>query len=239
MPLDAPSTDVKLAPSFLTADLGRLADEVRAVEAAGADYLHLDVMDGRFVPPITFGALVVEAVRKVARLPLDVHLMVEQPERHVQAFADAGGDIINVHVEACAHVHRVLQQIKALGKRAGVCLNPATPISAIEEVLAEADQVMVMGVNPGWGGQSLISGTLPKVRRLRSLLEKRGLTADIEIDGGVKVDNCAACAQAGAGVLVTGSSVFNSDASVAENMRALRAALAGVEGRGSGVAGRG
>jgi ribulose-phosphate 3-epimerase len=230
--------EIKLAPSFLTADLARLAEEARAVEAAGADYLHLDVMDGRFVPPITFGAVVVEAVRKVSSLPLDVHLMVEGPERHVQAFAEAGGDILNVHVEACAHVHRVLQQIKSLGKRAGVCLNPATPLSAIEEVLAEADQIMVMGVNPGWGGQSLIPGTLPKVRRLRELLERNKLSADIEVDGGVKVDNCAACAQAGASVLVTGSSVFNSHASVEENMRALRAALGEVEGRGSGVAGR-
>ena len=226
-PTEQPTTGaVKIAPSFLTADLGRLAEEVRAVEAAGADYLHLDVMDGRFVPPITFGTLVVEAVRAVSRLPLDVHLMVEQPERHVEAFAKAGSDILNVHVEACAHVHRVLQQIKTLGPRAGVCLNPGTPISAIEQVLADADQVIVMGVNPGWGGQAFIPSTLPKVERLRSLLDERGLAVVIEIDGGVKVGNAAVCAQAGAKVLVAGSSVFNDKASVAENMKALRQALA-------------
>ncbi len=216
---------VKIAPSFLTADFGRLAEEVRAVEAAGADYLHLDVMDGRFVPPITFGTLVVEAVRAVSRLPLDVHLMIEQPERHVEAFAQAGGDILNVHVEACAHVHRVLQQIKTLGPRAGVCLNPGTPLSAIEQVLPDADQVIVMAVNPGWGGQAFIPSTLPKVERLRSILDERGLAADIEIDGGVKAGNAAVCAQAGAKVLVAGSSVFNDNASVAENMQALRQAL--------------
>ena len=217
---------IKIAPSFLTADLARLGEEVRAVEAAGADYLHLDVMDGRFVPPITFGTLVVEAVRKLSRLPLDVHLMIEQPERHLEAFARAGGDILNVHAEACPHLHRVLQQIKALGRRAGVCLNPATPLSAVEEVLEDADQVIVMGVNPGWGGQAFIPSTLLKVRRLGALLDERGLTPEIEIDGGVKADNAAACAEAGARVLVAGSVVFNDRASVAENMAALRDALA-------------
>ncbi|OGO52274.1 MAG: ribulose-phosphate 3-epimerase [Chloroflexi bacterium RBG_16_68_14] len=222
---------IKIAPSFLTADLARLADEVRAVEEAGADYLHLDVMDGHFVPPITFGALVVEAMRKVTRLPLDVHLMIERPERQIEAFAQAGSAILNVHAETCSHLHRVLQQIKALGCRAGVCLNPGTPLSAIKEALEEADQVMVMGVNPGWGGQSLLPNTLPKVRRLRALLDERGLTPDIEIDGGVKVHNAAACAQAGATVLVAGSAVFNDEASVGENMAALRQALAGVETR--------
>jgi ribulose-phosphate 3-epimerase len=217
---------VKIAPSFLTADLGRLAEEVRAVEAAGVDYLHLDVMDGRFVPPITFGALVVEAVRKVTRLPLDIHLMIEQPERHLEAFTKAGAHILNVHVEACPDLPRVLQRIKALGPRAGVCLNPATSLSEIEGALAEVDQVIVMGVNPGWGGQPFIPETLPKMRRLRSMLDERGLSPDIEIDGGVKVGNAAACAEAGARVLVAGSAVFNDRASVAENVRALREALA-------------
>ncbi len=220
--------DIKIAPSFLTADLARLGEEARAVEEAGADYLHLDVMDGRFVSPITFGATLVEAVRKVTRLPLDVHLMIEQPERQLEAFAQAGAHILNVHVEACPHIHRVLGQIKELGCRAGVCLNPGTPLSAIEEVLEESDQVMVMGVNPGWGGQAFIPGTLPKVRRLRALLDERGLSPDIEIDGGVKVGNAAACAEAGARVLVAGSAVFNDEASVAENMRALRDVLAAV-----------
>ena len=230
---------IKIAPSFLTADLGRLAEEVRAVEAAGADYLHLDVMDGHFVPPITFGALVVESVRKVSRLPLDVHLMIERPERQLEAFARAsagggsalggGSDIINVHIEACTKPIEVLRQIRSLNCQAGVCLNPETPLEAIEEALAEADQVIVMGVNPGWGGQPFIPETLPKVRRLRALLDERGLAPEIEIDGGVKAGNAAACAEAGARVLVAGSAVFNDSASVQENMRALREALAKAE----------
>ncbi len=221
--------EIKIAPSFLTADLGRLAEEVRAVEAAGADYLHLDVMDGHFVPPITFGALVVDAVSKVSRLPLDVHLMIERPERQLEAFAQAGAHILNVHVEACPDLPTVLQQIKALGCRAGVCLNPPTLVSAVEAVLDQVDQVMVMGVNPGWGGQALIPSTLPKVRELRAMLVKRGLDPDIEVDGGVKVGNAAACVEAGARVLVAGSAVFNDQASVADNMSALRKALAGAK----------
>ena len=217
----------KIAPSVLTADLARLADEVRAVEQAGADYLHLDVMDGHFVPPITFGALVVAVIRKVTRLPLDVHLMIEGPERQLEAFAQAGAGIINVHAEACADLPLVLAQIRSLGCRAGVCLNPATPVSAVEHVIDQVDQVMVMGVNPGWGGQPLIPETLPKVRELRALLKERALSPEIEIDGGVKVHNCAACVEAGADVLVAGSVVFNDQASVTENMRALREAIAG------------
>jgi len=216
---------IKIAPSFLTADFTRLGEQVREVEAAGADYLHLDVMDGRFVPAITVGSLVVEAIRGIARLPLDVHLMIVEPDRHLEAFARAGGDIINVHVEAC---HRTVAAIKELGRRAGVCLNPATPILAVEEVLGDVDQVMVMGVNPGWGGQSFIPGTLDKIARLRALLGERGATAEIEVDGGVKVENAAACARAGARVLVAGSAVFNDRASPAENLRALREALAAV-----------
>jgi ribulose-phosphate 3-epimerase len=216
----------KIAPSILTADLARLADEVRAVEQAGADYLHLDVMDGHFVPPITFGALVVAAIHKVTRLPLDVHLMIEHPERQLEAFAQAGAAIINVHVEACAGLPAVLAQIRSIGCRAGVCLNPPTPLSAVERVLDQVDQVMVMGVNPGWGGQQLIPETLPKVRALRALLDQRALSPEIEIDGGVKVHNCVACVQAGANVLVAGSVVYNDKASVAENMRALREAIA-------------
>jgi ribulose-phosphate 3-epimerase len=206
-----------------------LGEEVRAVEAAGADYLHLDVMDGHFVPPITFGTLIVAAVRRLTELPLDVHLMIERPERQLEEFAQAGASILNVHVEACRHLHRVVQQIHSLDCRAGVCLNPATPVSAVDEILPEADQVMVMGVNPGWGGQAMIEDTLPKVRSLRALLDERDLSAEIEIDGGVKAGNIAACAQAGAHVLVAGSAVFNDQASVAENMAALRQALASVE----------
>ena len=239
---------IKIAPSFLTADLGRLADEVRAVEAAGADYLHLDVMDGHFVPPISFGPIVVEAIRRVTTLPLDIHLMIEQPERQLEAFAQAAGaspagggtatamrgaatTIINVHVEACPDLPAVVQQIKDLNCRAGVGLSPDTPISAIEGVLDAVDQVLVMGVQPGWGGQALIPATLPKVRDLRALLSERGLATDIEIDGGLKVDNAASCAQAGANVLVAGSVIFNDAAPVADNMAALRNALAAVQAK--------
>ncbi len=249
---------IKIAPSFLTADLARLADEVRAVEQAGADYLHLDVMDGHFVPLISFGPIVVEAIRRVTTLPLDIHLMIEQPERQLEAFAQAAGakpagggtaltqagsspagggpatsdardTILTVHVEACPDLPAVVQQIKALNCRAGVGLNPDTPISAIEGVLDAAGQVLVMGVQPGWGGQALIPATLPKLRDLRALLAGRGLATDIEIDGGVKIDNAASCAQAGASVLVAGSVIFNDAAPVADNMAALRNALAAIQ----------
>jgi ribulose-phosphate 3-epimerase len=216
---------VKIAPSFLTADFSRLGQQVREAEAAGADYVHLDAMDGRFVPPITFGPLVVAAVKRATSLPLDVHLMVERPERQVEAFAKAGSDILSVHVEACPHLHRVLQQIRQLGCKAGVSLNPGTPPSALDGVLEGVEQVMVMGVNPGWGGQEFIQGTLDKVRSLRAMLDERGLRADIEVDGGVKNDNAASCVEAGATVLVAGSAIFNDKATVAENMRAFRESL--------------
>jgi ribulose-phosphate 3-epimerase len=216
---------VKLAPSILTADFARLADEVRAAEAAGADILHLDVMDGRFVPNITFGPLLVESLRKVTKLPFDLHLMIVEPERHIEAFAEAA-DTINVHIEVSPHINRTLDAIHKLGKRAGVCLNPGTSISAIEESLPDADQVMVMTINPGWGGQQMIPRQLEKVARIRELLDAGGYGADIEIDGGVKVGNALQCARAGANVLVCGSSVFNPEKSVAESVAALRAALA-------------
>ncbi len=215
---------IRFAPSILTADFGQLADQIRAAEAGGADYIHLDVMDGHFVPPITFGPLVVEAVRRVTALPLDIHLMVADPESQVEAFAAAGGDIINFHIEAVAHADRLLRRIHALDKRAGICLNPATPLAAIEEVLDVADQVMVMMINPGWGGQTLIPSMFDKVQRLRALLDERTLSADIELDGGVKAGNVVQCVAAGANVLVCGSSVYNAEASPQENLRALRAA---------------
>ncbi len=200
----------KIAPSILSADFARLGDEVRAVEAAGADYIHVDVMDGRFVPNITIGPLVVDAVRKVTSLPLDVHLMIEEPERYVDDFAKAGADIIVVHAEACRHLHRVVQQIKATGKRAGVSLNPATPLNVLEYVLEELDLVLLMTVNPGFGGQSFIEACIPKIQALRGMLDSRGCEAELEIDGGVKPSNIARIAHAGADVLVAGSAVFNS-----------------------------
>jgi ribulose-phosphate 3-epimerase len=216
---------IKIAPSILTADFARLGEDVRAAEDAGADYLHLDVMDGHFVPPITFGALVVASLRKVTRLPFDVHLMIEHPERHLEEFARAGAGILNVHIEACPDLPPVLAQIRSLGCRAGVVVSPPTPVATIEHVLGQVDQVMVMGVNPGWGGQSLIPETLGKIAELRALLDERALAPDVEIDGGVKVHNCAECVRAGANVLVAGSVVYNTEAPVADNMRALRDAL--------------
>jgi ribulose-phosphate 3-epimerase len=215
-------TSIKLAPSMLTADFGQIADQISAAEAGGADYIHLDVMDGHFVPPITFGPLVVEAVRRATKLPIDLHLMIEHPEGQFEAFVDAGADIINFHIEATVHADRLLRSIHTMRKRAGICINPATPLSAIGEVLDIADQIMVMLINPGWGGQKLIPSTLDKVRRLKALLDVRGLSPDIEVDGGVKVNNVAACVDAGANILVCGSSTYNSDASPQVNLRALR-----------------
>ncbi len=217
---------IKLAPSILTADFGQLAEQIRAAEAGGADYIHLDVMDGKFVPPITFGPLLVGAVRRVTSLPLDIHLMIEQPEEQFDAFIDAGGDIINFHVEATAHADRLLRTIHPKNKRAGICINPGTPLSAIEDVLDVVDQVMVMLINPGWGGQKMLPSALDKVRRLKDLLDVRGLTPDIEVDGGVKSGNAAACVAAGADVLVCGSSVYNADGSPQANLRMLREASA-------------
>lgn len=218
-------TAIKIAPSILTADVGRLADQVREAAAAGADYIHLDVMDGHFVPVITLGPLFVAAVRKAVDIPLDVHLMVERPESQVAAFREAGADIINFHVEAARHSHRLLGEVRKLGARAGLALNPGTPASALEELLPELDQVMVMAVNPGWGGQSFIEASVEKVRRIREAARERGLAVDIEVDGGVNVSTAPRCVEAGANVLVAGAAVYNERASVAENLKALRRAL--------------
>lgn len=200
----------KIAPSILSADFCRLGEEVRAVEAAGADYIHVDVMDGQFVPNITIGPPVVAALRKVTTLPLDVHLMIADPDRYIPDFAAAGSDIIVVHAEACIHLHRSIQLIRSLGKRAGVSLNPATPLSYLEYVLADLDLVLLMTVNPGFGGQSFIDSCLPKIHALRAMLDKRGVEAELEVDGGVKVENIAAISHAGADVFVAGSAVFGS-----------------------------
>jgi ribulose-phosphate 3-epimerase len=212
---------IKIAPSILSADFGRLADEVKAVEAAGADLIHVDVMDGRFVPNITIGPLVVEAVKRATSLPLDVHLMIVEPERYVADFVKAGADILTVHQEVSPHLHRTLQQIRAAGARPSVVLNPSTPLSAIEEILPEVDQVLLMSVNPGFGGQSFIASTVDKVRRLRALLDARGLSrVDIEIDGGINADTAKQVIAAGATVLVAGNAVFK-----AKDYRAAIAAL--------------
>jgi ribulose-phosphate 3-epimerase len=200
----------KIAPSILSADFARLGDEVRAIEAAGADYVHIDVMDGHFVPNITIGPLVVEAVRRVTALPLDVHLMIENADRYIPEFIKAGADIVVVHAEATAHLHRTVQLIKSLGARAGVSLNPATPLCALDHILEDLDLVLLMTVNPGFGGQSFIESCLPKIQSLRAMLDRRGCEAELEVDGGVKTDNIARIAHAGADVFVAGSAVFGS-----------------------------
>jgi ribulose-phosphate 3-epimerase len=200
----------KIAPSILSADFARLGDEVRAVAAAGADYIHVDVMDGHFVPNITIGPLVVEAVRKVTDLPLDVHLMIEQPDLYIPDFARAGADIIVVHAEATHHLHRTVQLIKSFGKKAGVSLNPATTLHSLDYILEDLDLVLLMTVNPGFGGQSFIEECLPKIHALRAMLDKRGLETELEVDGGVKTDNIDRISHAGADVFVAGSAVFGS-----------------------------
>lgn len=199
---------IKIAPSILSADFARLGEEVRAVAAAGADYIHIDVMDGHFVPNLTIGPLVVEAVRKVTALPLDVHLMIENPDRYIADFAQAGADIITVHQEAVPHLHRTVQLIKGLGKRAGVSINPATPATTLDVILDDLDLVLVMTVNPGFGGQGFIASGLAKIAALRREIARRGLAVELEVDGGVKTDNIDRIAAAGADVFVAGSAVF-------------------------------
>lgn len=197
-----------IAPSILSADFGRLADEVRAVDQAGADWIHVDVMDGRFVPNLTIGPPVVKAVRKATAKPLDVHLMIEEPGRYAEAFAQAGANWLTVHAEACPHLHRNLQQIRALGLKAGVSLNPATPVSAVEHVLEVTDLVLLMSVNPGFGGQDFLPLVVPKIAALRALARERNLDLRIEVDGGITHDTIGRCWEAGADAFVAGSYVF-------------------------------
>ena len=200
----------KIAPSILSADFSRLGEEIRDLEAAGADYIHIDVMDGHFVPNITIGPLIVEAARRVTSLPLDVHLMIENPDHYIPGFSAAGADIIVVHAEAVHHLHRTVQLIKSLGKRAGVALNPATPLNCLDYVLDDLDLVLLMTVNPGFGGQSFIEACLSKIYALRAMLDRRGCEAELEVDGGVNVSNIDRISHAGANVFVAGSAVFGS-----------------------------
>jgi ribulose-phosphate 3-epimerase len=198
----------KIAPSILSADFSRLAEEIAAVEKAGADLIHIDVMDGHFVPNITIGAGVIAALRKITRLPFDVHLMIENADRYLESFIQAGSDIITVHVEATHHLHRTVTMIRELGVKVGVSLNPATPLGQVEEVLAKVDQLLVMTVNPGFGGQKFIAGMLPKIRRARELINATVPDVLIEVDGGVTLDNIAAISEAGADILVAGAAIF-------------------------------
>jgi len=217
---------VKIAASILSADFGRLGEQVKEAEAAGVDWIHVDVMDGHFVPNMTIGPLVVRALRPITFLPLDVHLMIERPESLIPAFAEAGADCLTVHVETCPHLQRTIQQIKELGVKAGVTLNPATSLTTLEEILPDVDLVLVMSVNPGFGGQSYLSGSTAKIARLRRMLDERGLTeVELEVDGGIKPHNAVEVADAGATVLVVGSAVFNQEASVVANVAALQERL--------------
>ncbi|MBU8917244.1 ribulose-phosphate 3-epimerase [Bacillus sp. FJAT-29953] len=200
---------IKIAPSILSANFARLEDEIKDVERGGADYIHVDVMDGHFVPNITIGPLIVEAIRPVTNLPLDVHLMIENPERYIGAFAKAGADILTIHVEACTHLHSAIHQIKSAGIKAGVVLNPHTPVSFIQHILEDIDLVLLMTVNPGFGGQSFIHSVLPKIRQVARMVEEKNLDVEIEVDGGVNLETAKLCIEAGANVLVAGSAIYN------------------------------
>ena len=216
---------IKIAPSILSADFSNLGEQVAEAAKGGADMVHIDVMDGQFVPAITLGPQMVDALRPWTDIPFDLHLMIAEPGRFVADFASAGADVITVHAEACTHLHRTIHQIKELGKRAGVAINPASPISTIEDLLPDLDQVVVMTVNPGFGGQSFISGMISKIAKMRSAIDTAGLKADLEVDGGINLDTAKTAAGAGASILVAGSAVYNDRTSVAEAIAQLRESL--------------
>lgn len=200
---------IKIAPSILSCDFARLGEEIKDVENGGADYIHVDVMDGHFVPNITIGPLIVEAIRPITTLPLDVHLMIENPDLYVAEFAKAGADILTVHVEACRHLHRTIHLIKEHGVKPGVVLNPATPVDTIQHVIDDVDMVLLMSVNPGFGGQKFIKQVLPKIYAVSEMAKSKGLSIDIEVDGGVNIETAKLCVEAGANVLVAGSAIYN------------------------------
>ena len=216
---------IKISPSILSADFTRLADQVHEAEEAGVDYIHVDVMDGHFVPNITIGPLVVKALRPITKLPLDVHLMIENPELYIEDFSKAGADIITVHQEATPHLHRTIQQIHDLGIKAGVSINPSTSVRTLDEIICDVELILVMSVNPGFGGQSYIHSCTNKILMVRVMLDERGFSADLEVDGGVNVDTVNEVISAGANAFVAGSAIFNDKNSVAENVSALRAKI--------------
>ncbi len=218
---------MKIAPSILSCDFSRLAEEIEAAEAGGADWIHVDVMDGHFVPNITIGPVVTQGARRVTDLPLDVHLMIEDPDRYLEAFASAGADILTVHQEACRHLHRTVERIRQLGVRPGVAVNPATPLETVREVLANVDLLLVMSVDPGFGGQSYIPSSTDKLRRGRAMLDEIGSKAELEVDGGVDAGNAAPIVAAGASVLVAGSAVYGHGGGAAGGVRAIRHAIGG------------
>jgi ribulose-phosphate 3-epimerase len=216
---------IKLAPSILSADFARLGEQIEEAAKAGADYIHVDVMDGHFVPNITIGAPVVAAIRPLTKLPLDVHLMIERPERYISDFVKAGADIITVHIEASPHCKGTVKAIKEMGAKAGVSLNPATPLSAADEVIHHVDLVLIMSVNPGFGGQSFIRQALPRIKRMRAMIENRKPSIELEVDGGINADNAPEIVGAGADVLVAGNSVFKAEDGISGAMRRLREAV--------------